>query len=278
MGETGVAKSREFVSRTHTQPERARPTSTKENPIVKSKWIFSISIRRRIKRSTKSTTTEPDDLLLAHSYTATMTAKEPPAKKAKKEAKGKKGAEKEEEVPAEKAKKTDAADWKDHKLNIENAIDKAHEGCSFHELAKSNIQVLQGIGPKSDAILEAMKLETVHDLAHYKYYKMAHAIQTLAAVEGSARMEGSKMNADLALDKEYEQKTFVEILDSPVSALQGLSTAASELLAGIHIKTIKDLANCKYFHWAQAICTIADFEEELTTSARKSARAAKKLS
>jgi hypothetical protein len=216
-----------------------------------------------------------------------MTAKEPPAKKAKKEtSKGKKGAKKDEmeeeeegvAAPPEKAKKTDASDWKDHKLNIEEAIDKAHEGCSFHELAKSNIQVLQGIGPKSDAILEAMKLETVEDLAHYKYFKMAQAMQTLAATEGATRMDGSKMNADLALDKEYEHKTFKEILDSPVSALQGLSTAAAELLGHIGIKHIVDLANCKYFHWAQAICTIAEYEEELTTVARKSARAAKKLS
>jgi hypothetical protein len=215
-----------------------------------------------------------------------MTAKEPPAKKAKKETKKKAAAkDKEEQVDAEDLKtedaaamSTDASDWKDHKLNIEEAIDKKHEGCSFHELAKSSIQVLQGIGPKSDMILEAMKLETVHDLANYKYFKIAQAIKTLAETEGPTRLEGSKMNADHALDKEYETKTFKEILEAPISALQGLTGAADSLLGSIGIKCVGDLANCKYFRWAQAICAIAEYEEVHTASERKASRAAKKLS
>lgn len=180
-----------------------------------------------------------------------------------------------EEPPTKKAK-TDSEDWKNHTLNIEEAVVKDSEACSFHELKKSNIQVLQGIGPKSDMILESMKLETVEDLANYKFFKMAKAMQTLAKTEGK-RLPGSTMNADLALDKEFETKSFKEVLELPLSALQGLTGAADSLLGSIGIKSIDDLASCKYFHWAQAICEIAEFEETSTVAERKAARAAKKL-
>lgn len=182
-----------------------------------------------------------------------------------------------EEPPTKKAKTTSPEDWKDHTLNIEEAIVKDYEASSFNDIAKSNIQVLQGIGPKSDMILEAMKLETVKDLADYKYFKMAKAIQTLAKTEGK-RLSGSTMNADLALDKEFETKSFKEVLTLPLSALQGLTGAADSLLGSIGIKTIDDLASCRYFHWAQAICDIAEYEETATSAERKAARAAKQLS
>jgi hypothetical protein len=69
------------------------------------------------------------------------------------------------------------------------------------------------------------------------------------------------MNINKALDKYYETKSFSEILDAPVEALEGVSPGdAEKLKAAFNIKTIRDLADCKYFHWAAAIKTLADAE------------------
>lgn len=70
------------------------------------------------------------------------------------------------------------------------------------------------------------------------------------------------MNINHALDKAFEGKPLKELLSAPVSALQGVSEADGEALAqAFKIKTIEDLANNKFFHWAVAIKTLAATEE-----------------
>ncbi len=70
------------------------------------------------------------------------------------------------------------------------------------------------------------------------------------------------MNINKALDKAYEKKSFKEIADSPVDALEGVSEKdAVHLKEAFNVKTIRDLAKLKYFHWANAIVTLADTEE-----------------
>jgi hypothetical protein len=67
------------------------------------------------------------------------------------------------------------------------------------------------------------------------------------------------MEINKALDKAYEKKTFKELVDCPVSALQGVSEGdAEKLKAAFNVKTIKDLATLKYVRWAQAIVTLAE--------------------
>jgi hypothetical protein len=111
-------------------------------------------------------------------------------------------------------------DWANHTLNIENALVKSEEGKRFSEIVNMNIQCLQGIGLSHEAILETMKITTVADLATYKYYKAASAIETLAEVEGQVRPAGSCMNVDNLVDKAYEVKSFTELLDSPRKSSQ----------------------------------------------------------
>jgi len=70
------------------------------------------------------------------------------------------------------------------------------------------------------------------------------------------------MNLNKALDKKYEGKTFRELADAPIAALAGVSDNDGKLLEqAFGIKTIKDMANLKYFRWAQAIVHLADAEE-----------------
>ena len=66
--------------------------------------------------------------------------------------------------------------------------------------------------------------------------------------------------ADIAkhVDKAFEQMNFEELADAPVDALQGVSKGDAELLQkAFNIKTIRDMAESKYFRWAQAIVHLA---------------------
>jgi hypothetical protein len=60
------------------------------------------------------------------------------------------------------------------------------------------------------------------------------------------------------LDKAYEDKDFSELINAPVSALQGVSEGdAQHLQEAFNIKTIRDLATNKFVLWAQAINVLA---------------------
>jgi hypothetical protein len=69
------------------------------------------------------------------------------------------------------------------------------------------------------------------------------------------------LNLNNALDKAYEGKTFKELVDMPLEGFQGLSEEAGKTLANLGLKTVKDLADWKFAHWAQAIVTLAKTEE-----------------
>lgn len=45
-----------------------------------------------------------------------------------------------------------------------------------------------------------------------------------------------------------------------MSALQGLTPEHSSLLKALHIKSIRELAESKYFMWAESIVTLAATE------------------
>ncbi len=70
------------------------------------------------------------------------------------------------------------------------------------------------------------------------------------------------MNINLAIDKAWESKSLKEVVEAPVSALSGVSEAdAKKLAEAFGVKTIGELADCKYFHWAVAIKTLSSREE-----------------
>ncbi|MGZ0153590.1 hypothetical protein ACXJJ3_41435 [Kribbella sp. WER1] len=64
---------------------------------------------------------------------------------------------------------------------------------------------------------------------------------------------------DAKLDKAYEGKSFEDLADAPVAALQGVSDGDAEhLKAAFNIVTVRDLGTNKYFLWAQAIAKLAE--------------------
>jgi len=168
--------------------------------------------------------------------------------------------------------------YEEHILNISEAVMKGDEADHFKELLGKSVSTMQGIGTQATEVVEHLGLDTVQDLADYKYFKWARALSTLAETETEGgRLEGSMMNVDKMVTKEYETKSLKEIVDSPVAALQGLSDAAGVLLGDLHVKTVGELATFKYCRWAEAIVVASEHENEGTEAERKVERAEKKL-
>ncbi len=64
------------------------------------------------------------------------------------------------------------------------------------------------------------------------------------------------------LDKKYESLPLKAVLGLPPSALQGVTDKDAQLLdQAFGIRTIEDMARCKYFLWAQALTTLAAYEK-----------------
>ena len=63
------------------------------------------------------------------------------------------------------------------------------------------------------------------------------------------------------LDKEWENKSLREICTASPAVLQGLSEKDAEVLKqALGIKTVADLAHNKFFRWALALTTLAEYE------------------
>ena len=60
------------------------------------------------------------------------------------------------------------------------------------------------------------------------------------------------------LDKSFENLSLEEVLDAPPSALAGLTEKHAELLAGLGIKTVRDLGSNKYFATAGVLVALAN--------------------
>jgi hypothetical protein len=67
-------------------------------------------------------------------------------------------------------------------------------------------------------------------------------------------------NLNKALDKAHELKSLKEVVDLPVSALQGVAEHSDETLAALNIRSVKDLGAWKYYKAAKAIAALASVE------------------
>jgi hypothetical protein len=155
-------------------------------------------------------------------------------------------------------------DLSKHTLNCDLALKKREEDLAFHDLSAEQVSVLQGIGPVHLEALHALGIKTVKDLANYKFYHLAKAIQTMATVEEeNGRTKTSNMNINKGVDTKYETKSFKELVDAPVSALQGVSEEKAKDFKKCEVTTIADLANLRFCKWAEAFIELAKFEEKV---------------
>lgn len=149
-----------------------------------------------------------------------------------------------------------------HRLNVSRALKKSDERQSFGNLTQQPVECLQGIGPKHAEGLHSLNIKTVQQLADYKFFHLARAMTTLAQVEAEGqRLEGTLMNIDKGVDKQFEKMTLNEMILQPVHALQGISPTVGETLASLGVHSVKDLATFKYCLWAESFTVLARFED-----------------
>lgn len=147
-------------------------------------------------------------------------------------------------------------------LNCAKALIKQNEIGSFKTVLTMDVTTLQGIGPKHQEKLHQLKIKTVADLANYKFYHLAKAIQVLSETEeDDGRLADAEMNINKGVDKAFESHSFRDIAKAPVSAMQGLTDEAGETLKHLGVKTVADLGRFKFCQWAEAMQTAAKFEK-----------------
>lgn len=147
-------------------------------------------------------------------------------------------------------------------LTIEKMLDKAYEKKPIEEIVKAPISALQGISEKTaNSIKRSLKAKTIGDFATNKYVLWAQGISLLADEHLVVK---DSLDLPSMLDKAWENKPIKEIVDAPVSALQGISErAAEELKKSLKVNTIREFANSKYVRFAQIITYFAETGEDI---------------
>merc|ERR1712118_621131 len=94
----------------------------------------------------------------------------------------------------------------------------------------------------------------------------AEALSVLTPVqhEGARDLHSQRahMNINKLLVKDWESSSLADLLDAPMSAFEGVTEDQDKIFRSLGIKTIGDLGKWKYFRWARAICTLAQYETE----------------
>ena len=70
-------------------------------------------------------------------------------------------------------------------LNVNLALDKAHEGKTLKEIVELPPSALQGVAAHADDAWAELGVKSIGDLGSWKFAAAAHAIATLAACEAS---------------------------------------------------------------------------------------------
>ena len=168
--------------------------------------------------------------------------------------------------------------WEDYTMNLSKGLNSNEMGQHLSYLIDAPVTVLAGIGMHNGLIFKNMGCETIKQLAEYKYFHLARALVTMAEMEEAGkRPKDSVLNVDKALVQEYESKSFGEIIEAPIHALEGLANIAESQFQAIGVHSVKDLANLKYCRQAEAIVQTAQYEHLLDNTERKVERELNRL-
>ena len=124
-------------------------------------------------------------------------------------------------------------------------LDKAAHDQNLEQVLSGSIAALKGVTDDDAAAMkEAFGVTTIRAFAGLHHPKWAAQI-----VDG-----GDAVVNPAWVDKAGEGKTCAAIADSPVAILQGLSDRQAALLhKAFQIETVRDLAACRFFKWAQEL-------------------------
>ncbi|EEC51532.1 predicted protein [Phaeodactylum tricornutum CCAP 1055/1] len=177
--------------------------------------------------------------------------------------------------PPSKQRKTG---WENYELNCNSLLNTREADMHFAALVNAPVTVLEGVGQYAGLILKAMGCETIKALAEYKYFHLARALTVLSEREQPGqRSPTSTMNIDKAVVKGYEHKSFRDIVEAPIHALQGLSPEAVNSFSAMGMETVRDLAAFSFCKRAEAIVQAAKYEHILTDQERNVERELQKL-
>ena len=156
-----------------------------------------------------------------------------------------------------------------YKMNLNLTIVKDYRGKTIKEILDSPVTALRGLSDIGEEALQKLGVKTVREVATWKPFLLARAIVTLAPTESTdndtetAPAGGGiskKMNIRNMLDKEFEALPLKQVPDLPVSALSILPPECVEVLHTMRIRTIKHLGQRKYFHWANSMLELEQYE------------------
>ena len=82
-----------------------------------------------------------------------------------------------------------------------------------------------------------------------------------ALTTASTHAESATLNINGALKKEYEVKPLRVLVEQDAGIIQGIGPVHLNALNELGIKTIRDLADYKFYHRARAIVNLVDAEE-----------------
>jgi len=156
-----------------------------------------------------------------------------------------------------------------HTLNINGALDKAHENKPLREVIKLPPSALQGLAEKADEIFARYGMKTIEDMANWKFYNYAVAINDLTKYEHKGERDASsRQNITKAVDQEHLKSSLKDLVKAPLSAFKGLTKEANEHFSPLGAcRTIGELAKWKYFNMAAAITQLAACEGDMTDAA-----------
>lgn len=94
-----------------------------------------------------------------------------------------------------------------------------------------------------------------HQIARHPHWLIT-SVRNLATNTTSPQL-----NINKALMKSKEEQYFHELIDQPVTTLQGIGPKHADELSSLGLKTIRQLADYKFFHLAKSITILAETEE-----------------
>jgi len=145
-------------------------------------------------------------------------------------------------------------------MNIDKALDKKHEASDFPTIGDAPPSALQGLASRVNDPLKQIGINNITEMGQFVFYKRAKAITHLASFEvPDGRAANSNMNLEDIVKKKDSKLLLSAIADSPISILKGVTTKFEKTLTEfLHVKTVRDLAESKYFACAESFAVLVD--------------------
>ena len=135
---------------------------------------------------------------------------------------------------------------------------KAYHGVTPAELAEAPVSALRGLSREKGRELEAaFKFESIRDMATWRPVERAASLVVLADAGGEARGIAASGG------RKSRMEAVNAAADGPLHRLDGVTRRQANVLRDtLNIRTVRELADNRFFRVARAIVALADTEEQ----------------